>query len=150
MLWGPLICLASIPVGIRLFFSPSGLHQPADTERPRTLAFRLDGDHASRIQEPGPEIVIQDHPSLLERPTVTIKTRPTSVFKPRSVEAFMHARHSLEDMNVEWDEVDSEGPDIEDRHTIQQLAMMSGNAYALPGQKNWYDLDGAWNEVSWL
>lgn len=40
------------------------------------------------------------------------------------------------------------GPDIEDRHTLSQLARISGNAYALPGQKNWYDIDSAWNVVS--
>ncbi|KAG6910289.1 hypothetical protein DXG01_011686 [Tephrocybe rancida] len=37
------------------------------------------------------------------------------------------------------------GPDVEDRHTLSQLARMSGNAYALPGQKNWYEVDMAWN-----
>ncbi|PAV23688.1 alpha beta-hydrolase [Pyrrhoderma noxium] len=64
----------------------------------------------------------------------------------------MQARFSNEDISIIWDEVQVDGPDIEDRHTLQQLAMMSGNAYALPGQKNWYDLDGAWNEslpVGW-
>ncbi|KAH9981326.1 Alpha/Beta hydrolase protein [Lactifluus volemus] len=37
------------------------------------------------------------------------------------------------------------GPDVEDRHTLSQLARISGNAYALPGQSNWYDIDSAWN-----
>ncbi|EJD05870.1 alpha/beta-hydrolase [Fomitiporia mediterranea MF3/22] len=73
-------------------------------------------------------------------------TRPTSVYRPRSNDAFPDARFNPEDVHVEWEEVEIEGPDIENRHTLQQLAMMSGNAYALPGRKNWYDLDGAWNE----
>ncbi|THH07288.1 hypothetical protein EW145_g3473 [Phellinidium pouzarii] len=57
----------------------------------------------------------------------------------------MEARFNSGNVTIEWDQVEVEGPDVEDRHTLQQLAMMSGNAYALPGQKNWYDLDEAWN-----
>lgn len=79
--------------------------------------------------------------------TTVLRTRPTTVYKPRSLETFMHSRFSLEDGNVEWNEVEVSGPDIEDRHTLQQLAMMSADAYGLPGQKNWYDLDEAWNQV---
>ncbi|KIY43466.1 alpha/beta-hydrolase [Fistulina hepatica ATCC 64428] len=45
---------------------------------------------------------------------------------------------------VEWDLHDVVGPDIEDQHTLVQLARMSGNAYALPGRSNWYDIDPAW------
>jgi len=41
-----------------------------------------------------------------------------------------------------------EGPDVGDLHTLAQLARMSANAYALPGQKNWYEVDQAWNTVS--
>ena len=48
---------------------------------------------------------------------------------------------------VEWEEVRLAGPYIEDKHTLSQLARMTGNAYALPGQKNWYDIDVTWNTV---
>jgi len=41
--------------------------------------------------------------------------------------------------------VEIEGPDIEDRLTLLELAKMTGNAYALPGHSNWYDLDDMWN-----
>ncbi|EED85227.1 hypothetical protein POSPLDRAFT_33906, partial [Postia placenta Mad-698-R] len=47
---------------------------------------------------------------------------------------------------VEWDEIEVMGPYVEDLHTLDQLARMTGNAYALPGQKNWYDIDPIWNE----
>ena len=47
----------------------------------------------------------------------------------------------------DWDIMHVQGPDVEDRYTLQQLARMTGNAYALPGGKNWYDLDEAWNTV---
>ena len=56
-------------------------------------------------------------------------------------------RHAQSE-EVQWDQVKVLGPDVGDRHTISQLARMTGNAYALPGQKNWYDIDEAWNVVS--
>ncbi|KAL0946658.1 hypothetical protein HGRIS_012850 [Hohenbuehelia grisea] len=80
---------------------------------------------------------------------LTIRTRPTTVFRPRSVDLLQRARlrslqyHQSE--AVEWYQTEVEGPDVQDRHTLSQLARMAGNAYALPGRSNWYDIDGAWN-----
>jgi lipase ATG15 len=72
-------------------------------------------------------------------PAWTLKAVPTTVYRPRY----------LQDLyNTTWDPIEVLGPDIEDKHTLSQLARMSGNAYALPGQKNWYDIDSAWNVVS--
>ena len=83
------------------------------------------------------------HPitSLLDIPVPswTLKAVPTTVYRPRF----------LQDLrNIPWDPIEVLGPDIEDKHTLSQLARISGNAYALPGQKNWYDVDSAWNIVS--
>jgi hypothetical protein len=72
-------------------------------------------------------------------PSWTLKAVPTTIYRPRSIQDLHH---------TPWDPIEVLGPDIEDRHTLAQLARMSGNAYALPGQKNWYDLDSAWNTVS--
>ncbi|TFK30227.1 alpha/beta-hydrolase [Coprinopsis marcescibilis] len=80
-----------------------------------------------------------------------IKTRPTVVYKPNSLEAFHRKRRqagkntpfSYHD-ELEWRPVEVLGPDVEDRHTLAQLARMAGNAYALAGQKNWYEVDDAW------
>ena len=84
-------------------------------------------------------------------PTLTLKARPTTVYRPRSRAALQQSRlrslHFGESEKVEWDHTEVLGPDIEDRHTLSQLARMTGNAYALPGQKNWYDVDPAWNTV---
>ncbi|KAL5533104.1 hypothetical protein ACEPAF_4880 [Sanghuangporus sanghuang] len=146
MFWIFIIRFFSILVSIWFHFLLSGTYQAALSERPRTLAFHLEGDRASHLQDDGIGFVSQASLFPDGRPTVTVKTRPTSVYRPRSIDAFVDARSSLEDVSIEWDAFDVEGPDIDDRHTLQQLAMMSGNAYALPGQKNWYDLDGAWNE----
>ena len=76
-----------------------------------------------------------------------VKTRPITVYRPRSLVVLHNARlRSLkrQESAVEqpiWDPVAVEGPDVEDMHTLAQLARMSGNAYALPGQPNWYDVD---------
>ena len=84
-------------------------------------------------------------------PTISLKAKPTTVWRPRDIEAVQYARsRSLkysESVPVEWEEVEILGPDVEDRHTLGQMARMTGNAYALPGQKNWYDIDEAWNTV---
>ncbi|KAF4603767.1 putative lipase atg15 [Pleurotus pulmonarius] len=95
------------------------------------------------------------HPLLLDQhPTPTpisqsLLARPTTVYRPRDPAALDRARiRSLrygQSEPLEWYEKEVLAPDIEDRHTIEQLARMAGNAYALPGQKNWYDVDTAWN-----
>ncbi len=72
-------------------------------------------------------------------PSWTLKAVPTTVYRPSSQEYLKHPA---------WEPVEILGPDIQDRHTLSQLARISGNAYALPGQKNWYDVDSAWNIVS--
>ncbi|KAF7363580.1 putative lipase ATG15 [Mycena sanguinolenta] len=79
----------------------------------------------------------------------SLRARPTTVYKPRSLDAFHRARwrsiHLEESERLEWDPQEVLGPDIEDRHTLAQLSRMAGNAYARPGQKNWYEVDEAWN-----
>ncbi|KAF7975826.1 hypothetical protein HWV62_8377 [Athelia sp. TMB] len=78
----------------------------------------------------------------------TVKSRPTTVYRPRSQAALEHARlRSLrhgESEEVEWDLVHTRGPDVQDKHTLSQLARMTSNAYALPG-KDWFDIDPIWN-----
>jgi lipase ATG15 len=85
------------------------------------------------------------------RASLSLKTRPTTVYKPRSLNAFHSARyrslHFSQSERVDWEPQDVLGPDIEDLHTLAQLARMSGNAYALPGKSNWYEVDSAWNTV---
>lgn len=86
-------------------------------------------------------------------PSPVLKTRPTTVYRPRSLEALhrtrlrslYYAQSGLEQLI--WDPVNIHGPDIEDLHTLEQLSRMSGNAYALPDHQNWYEIDHAWNSV---
>ncbi|KAF8969625.1 Alpha/Beta hydrolase protein [Flammula alnicola] len=89
---------------------------------------------------------------LLPPTSAKLKARPTTVYRPRSLDvlhrtrlrSLLHAQSELD--QVVWDRVDVLGPDVGNLHTLAQLARMSGNAYALPGQKNWYEVDGAWNK----
>lgn len=86
-----------------------------------------------------------------ESPTYTVRAIPTTVWRPRDPNAIQRARERslrhAQSEPVEWEQVDVIGPDVEDIHTLAQLARMTGNAYALPGQKNWYDVDPSWNIV---
>lgn len=92
----------------------------------------------------------QPHPLS---PSPALKARPTTVYRPRSLEALhrtrlrslYHAQSELEPLV--WDPVDISGPDIEDLHTLTQLSRMSANAYALPSHDNWFEIDHAWNYV---
>ena len=82
---------------------------------------------------------------------IAAQAKPTTVSRPRSLEALHGARlksliHAQSEP-VEWDAVETLGPDIEDRHTLVQLARMAGDAYSLPGSSNWYDVDDVWNTV---
>jgi hypothetical protein len=48
-----------------------------------------------------------------------------------------------------WDKVEVPGPNITDRETLLQLAMMTNNAYSHdPSSKEWYDVGPNWNSVS--
>ena len=91
---------------------------------------------------------------LLPATPVILKSRPITVFRPRSLDVLHRTRlrslrHSESELEqLVWDLVKVEGPDVGDLHTLAQLARMSANAYALPGQKNWYEVDQAWNTVS--
>ncbi|KAF9448883.1 alpha/beta-hydrolase [Macrolepiota fuliginosa MF-IS2] len=121
---------------------------------PQQITFKTEAGFTSNgiIVSPGSPNL---SPSDVYRPhntVVTLKTRPTKVYRPRSLEALRTARvRSLRYAEsptepLEWDVKEVPGPDIEDRHTLAQLARMSGNAYAMPGRPNWYDVDQTWNQ----
>lgn len=89
----------------------------------------------------------------LQATSVALRTMPTTVYKPRSLDALHTARlQSLQHKEslvetVLWDPVQVQAPDVGDLHTLAQLARMAGNAYRLPGRNNWYEVDQAWNRV---
>jgi putative lipase involved disintegration of autophagic bodies len=66
--------------------------------------------------------------------TFTVKTQDVTTHRPTS---FMG-----------WDAVNVPGPNITDRETLLQLALMTSNAYEQePSSKDWYDLGPDWNSV---
>ncbi|KAF7323099.1 hypothetical protein HMN09_00090100 [Mycena chlorophos] len=89
---------------------------------------------------------------LISTAADALRTTPTTVYRPVSQHAFQSARRR----SLQFDECESldwtphvvQGPDLEDRHTIAQLARMAGNAYAYNTNTsslgNWYELDPAW------
>lgn len=137
-----LLCLWLYLPGNKQAFSASS----SAGSSPNSLTFRLAKDYSSQYPD-WHQFSVKDRQHNDDRRIATLRTRPTTVYKPRSIDRFMSARRDPETNPVEWEEWKVAGPDIEDRHTLQQLAMMSGNAYALPGQKNWYNLDDIWNQV---
>ncbi|KAJ3735403.1 alpha/beta-hydrolase [Lentinula guzmanii] len=122
---------------------------------------------------------ISSQPPTKSNLDVKLKTRPTAIYRPRSLDVFHEERrialhrekgrirnqeqtwtletmidegdvhtmeHDSDRVNVNWDIIYLDGPDVQNLQTLAQLARMSGNAYALgPTQKNWYELDRAWN-----
>lgn len=97
---------------------------------------------------------IQTDTHPLTHSDVILNSRPMTVYRPRSLETLHNARRQSMRYGespvepLEWDVKEVLGPDVENRHTLAQLARMSGNAYALPGLPNWYEVDQAWNQVS--
>ncbi|PLW50193.1 hypothetical protein PCASD_01901 [Puccinia coronata f. sp. avenae] len=52
---------------------------------------------------------------------------------------------TLMNSQLDWDEFETVLPDVTDIETLASLAMMTNNAYTLPGDDRWYDPGGAWN-----
>jgi len=165
--------LFSSTIAVRVFLSSAAISNAIPTEMlPRSLVLtfalcipafcfsrdisftaqqQLDLEHqyaAQNLED------IQFTPSeTYNLPSAILLSHPTTVYRPRSLETLHRARlrslqHAESDAEQPlWDPVVVQGPDVEDLHTLAQLARMAGNAYALPGQKNWYDVDQAWNRV---
>lgn len=121
------------------------------------ISFELHNQYAPRLRDAplqDPTQVAFDVSGASNRQslgTMSLQAIPTTVYRPRDSAAFQRARlrslRSQESEPIEWEEVQLLAPDIEDRHTLSQLARMTGNAYALPGRPNWYEVDPAWNTV---
>ncbi|KAI0031841.1 alpha/beta-hydrolase [Vararia minispora EC-137] len=105
-------------------------------------SYELDGFNRVVLQSPIRPIT----------PTLTVKAVSTVVYRPRSRNALKRARlRSIRDAqceHIEWDSIELLGPDVEDQHTLGQLARMAANAYSVsPGhkKKNWHKVDPQWN-----
>ncbi|KAH9484457.1 Putative lipase ATG15 [Psilocybe cubensis] len=137
-----LLLLPSVYANQQISFTS---HRQFDLQHPDHLPLTKDNDGAQNTY------FNPTNTYPLPSQAVHLKSQPTLIYRPRSVDvlhrtrlrSLQHAESGLEP--VLWDLVEVEGPAVEDLHTLSQLARMSGNAYALPGQKNWYEVDHAWN-----
>ncbi|OCH86209.1 alpha/beta-hydrolase [Obba rivulosa] len=73
-----------------------------------------------------------------------VPTTRVKAYRPSSQAAFQSARFGAA-LAPPWDEVEIDGPDVQDRETLLTLAKMTNNAYAEPADKDWYDLGPGWN-----
>jgi len=129
---------------------PSALHylitsllwakEPASTS---PLRFELRHEHGLSSSS---RIVFSDiHPSPgLVPQTYALNSRPMKTHRPLSQGAFASARSNGQ-ISIPWEEVEVEGPNIQDRETLLMLAKMTNNAYSEPTDQEWYDLGPEWN-----
>ena len=83
-------------------------------------------------------------------PSLTIKTTTRKLLRPRTKIYHLNATRAERmafNSGIEWEDVDVEVPDIDDRETLKTLAKMTSNAYVLPDSTEWWGLD-EWNHVS--
>ena len=113
------------------------------------LTFTLRHQHA---QSTDGRVVFMDVPehaatqfSVDGDASYTLKTRPLSIYRARSMEQFHRARRRLDAWNIPWDPHDVQGPDTSSRQTLWMLAKMTFNAYLDPEDKTWYDLGEHWS-----
>ncbi len=81
-----------------------------------------------------------------------LRTQRVKAHRPASMDAFHNARvrsmRFRESVALDWDTIEVEGPDVDDRETLLLLAKMTNNAYLLPDEPGWYPLGEHWNDVS--
>jgi len=81
--------------------------------------------------------------------THTLRTRTQLVHQPRFPSDIQRIRErSLryqQSESIEWVKKEVLAPDVTDRETLREMAKMTGNAYALPGHSNWYNMSMRWN-----
>ncbi|SRR5258706_5350707 len=121
---------------------PNSFAAPGGTQRPPQILFN--------------DVLIPSPPSLTNPRSedytaagfnpARLRTRKQLVKRPKSKVEHQIARKARRN-DVEWDDADVVVPDMEHRETLLELAKVTGNAYALPGSKDWYDLDARWNSV---
>ncbi|KAG8724530.1 putative lipase atg15 [Ceratobasidium sp. 395] len=88
--------------------------------------------------------------------THTLRTHAQTVYQPRFPSDIQRIRErslrSQQSESIEWEKKEVLAPDVTDRLTLQEMAKMTGNAYARPGHSNWYNMSTRWNtshEFGW-
>lgn len=83
--------------------------------------------------------------------THKLRTRTQTVHQPRFPNDIQRIRErslrAQQSESIEWVKKQVLAPDVTDRETLREMAKMTGNAYALPGHSNWYNMSSRWNTV---
>jgi hypothetical protein len=121
---------------------PNSFAASGDTRRPPQILF-------NDVLIPSPPSLVdprwEDYTAAGFNPA-RLRTRKQRIARPKSNSAYQIARKARKN-DIEWDEDEVVMPDVEHRETLLEMAKITGDAYALPGSKSWYDLDARWNSV---
>ncbi|KZO98956.1 alpha/beta-hydrolase [Calocera viscosa TUFC12733] len=137
-----------------LSVSPSSSQAPLSIpHKPSCISFSASREHALAFLPNTSTPITLFRDSSLSTLDFTapprLRTVPTRVYKPRSLQAFHDARRegrmSGQFLDVPWDEDVVPGPDVTDRETLLLLAKMTSNAYTEPTKPDWYPLGDRWN-----
>ncbi|KAF5386866.1 hypothetical protein D9615_002087 [Tricholomella constricta] len=113
---------------------------------PAPLRFQLRHEHGVSNDS---HIIFADMPPSFAPESYDIPTTSIITSRPESLDEFSNARiRSMRHMQSEplkWKDVDVQGPNVEKRETLLQLAKMTYNSYTVPKDKDWYDLGSDWN-----
>lgn len=120
-------------------------HQEPLSIKPSPLRFELRHEHAVSNLSRVVFSDIKPHSNLAQQ-AFEIDTRRLTAYRPVSQADFSSARFNGP-RAVPWDEVQTEGPNIQDRESLLTLAKMTNNAYSAPTDKDWYDIGTNWNNV---
>ena len=154
---------ASFLVPLWVLLSRSQDHKPQQpTTEPPLLQFELRQVHA--VSSDSAHVIFSDvsphalsalaasnDASASTKAVYGVRSRGATVYRPSSPAAHTQARlRSLrfsENERLDWFPDEIEGPDVEARETLLELAKMTNNAYVEPDDPAWYDLEGRWNVV---
>ena len=124
---------------------------PATHWQTQSHSMRFELRHAHGMAANSSRIVFADMTQAQRLATdgLQVQTRPTRISRARSQNEFFNARsRGSTQLELLWDEVEVEGPDVRSRETLHMLAKMTNNAYYDDrGKKGWYDIGPEWNSV---
>ncbi|KAG5723609.1 putative lipase ATG15 [Termitomyces sp. T112] len=144
--------LTSLLVFLSGIFIDRGLDEDRANSAPRSLSFQLRHLHAvSRSAQ----VVFSDvrpqaldvHSNKSNTDLYTIRSRRLTSFRPPSFQEFSRTRSLyFGQSQLQWNEEEVIGPDVESRETLLELAKMTNNAYLCDDDPDWYDLGDSWND----
>ncbi|KAL1738713.1 alpha/beta-hydrolase [Schizophyllum fasciatum] len=141
-----------LPTALAQFIVPFISYLSQEPPEPPENVLQLELRHLHAVSSAAQVIFADAHHtpiSSLADNSYTLRTLRTRTHRPASLDAFSRARTAstayAQTLDIPWDQDDVEGPDVENRETLLQLAKMTNNAYVPPDDPQWYDLGGEYN-----